>query len=112
MEAMYERKKMSPNFKPASAPYKGKNNKTLNQQIENLSFGLEEIILLRELDKRFTHANPRIGKCTMKSCNNYATYWLTRNNLDYCQSDMVCNQHANIWMQVKDLISESSLNRN
>jgi hypothetical protein len=99
-------------LQPAIAADKKESNKTLNQQIENLSFGLEEIILLRELDKKFTHANPRIGRCTMKSCNNHATHWLTRSNVDYCQSDMVCNQHANIWMQVKDLISESSLNRN
>jgi hypothetical protein len=102
MEAISKRKNMSPKFQPAIAANKR----------ENLSCGLEEIILLRELDKKFTHANPKVGKCTIESCNNHATHWLTRRNVDYCQSDMVCNHHANIWMQVKDLICDRSLNRN
>lgn len=96
----------------AIALYKKESSKVLNQPRVNLSFGLEEIIQIRELDKRHTHANPRKGRCTMEGCNNQATHWLTRNNSDYCQSDMVCHKDATIWMQVKELISESSSSRN
>ncbi|MFM2310986.1 MAG: hypothetical protein RLZZ04_262 [Cyanobacteriota bacterium] len=88
--------------------YYPKDNKVIKQQIANLSFGLNEIIQIRELDKRYTHANPRRGRCNMEKCNNLATHWITRNNANYCQSDMACNQHALIWIQVKDLISDSS----
>jgi hypothetical protein len=103
---------MSIKLQPAISLHKTGGIKALNQPIENLSFGLEEIISIRELDKRHTYANPTKGKCTMEGCNNQATHWLTRNNVDYCQSDMVCNKDAIIWMQVKELISESALNRN
>lgn len=96
----------------AIALYRKENSKVLNQPRENLFLGLEEIIQIRELDKKHTHANLRRGRCTMEACNNQATHWLTRNNVDYCQSDMVCHKHAIIWMQVKELISESSLSRN
>jgi hypothetical protein len=82
--------------------------KVREQKIANLSFGLDEIIQIRELDKRYTHANPRKGRCYMEQCTNLATHWITRNNANYCQSDMACNQHTLIWMQVKDLISDSS----
>jgi hypothetical protein len=92
----------------AIALYHPENNKVIEQQIANLSFGLDEIIQIRELDKRYTHANPRKGRCNMEECTNFATHWITRNNANYCQSDMACNQHALIWMQVKDLISDSS----
>lgn len=88
--------------------YHSKDNKFMEQQIANLSFGLNEIIQIRELDKRYTHANPRKGRCNMEECTNLATHWITRNNANYCQSDMACNQHALIWIQVKDLISNSS----
>lgn len=90
-------------LQPTIAPSKRENNKALNQQ-KNLSYGLKKIIQIRELDKRLTHANPKRGKCTMEGCHNCATHWLTRSNVDYCQSDMVCNKDAIIWMQVKDLI--------
>ncbi|PSB06926.1 hypothetical protein C7B62_21475 [Pleurocapsa sp. CCALA 161] len=90
-----------------TAPSKRENNKTLNQP-KNLSYGLNKIIEIRELDKRLTHANPKRGKCTMEGCDNCATHWLTRSNVDYCQSDMVCNKDAIIWMQVKDLIDRQS----
>jgi hypothetical protein len=86
---------------------KGKVN-LIDQQIANLSFGIEEIIQIRELDKKYTHASHKKGKCNLKGCNNQATHWLTRRNSDYCRSDLACNQHAMIWMQVKDLISESA----
>lgn len=89
----------------AIALLKKKSSKILDQPRENLSLGLEEIIQIRELDKRYTHANPRAGRCTMEGCTNQATHWLTRNNLNYCQSDMVCHKDAIIWMQVKELIS-------
>jgi hypothetical protein len=89
-------------------PEDNEDKKTIKQQIANLSFGLHEIIQIRELDKRYTHANPRKGRCNMEQCTNLATHWITRNNANYCQSDMACNQHALIWMQVKDLISDSS----
>jgi hypothetical protein len=85
-----------------------KDNRVIEQQIANLSFGLDEIIQIRELDKKYTHANPRKGRCNMDQCTNLATHWITRNNANYCQSDMACNQHALIWTQVKDLISDSS----
>jgi hypothetical protein len=88
--------------------YQPENNKVIKQQIANLSFGLDEIIQIRELDKRYTHANPRKGRCNMEKCKNLATHWITRNNANYCQSDMACNLHALIWIQVKDLISDSS----
>jgi hypothetical protein len=96
----------------AIALHKKESSKVLNQPRENLFLGLEEIIQIRELDKRHTHANPRRGRCTMEGCTNQATHWLTRNNSNYCQSDMVCHKDAIIWMQVKELISESSLSRN
>lgn len=82
--------------------------KELAVQVENLSSELKNTVEIRELDKRYTYANPKQGKCTMESCSNNATHWLTRQSADYCQSDMVCNQHAMIWMQVRDLISQSS----
>jgi hypothetical protein len=90
------------------ASYYPENNKVIKQQIANLSFGLDEIIQIRELDKRYTHGNPRKGRCNIEKCHNLATHWITRNNANYCQSDMACNQHVLIWMQVKDLISDSS----
>lgn len=97
----------------AIALYNPEDNKIIKQQFANLSFGLNEIIQIRELDKRYTHANPRKGRCNMEQCTNLATHWITRNNANYCQSDMACNQHALIWMQVKDLICDSSsLNSN
>ena len=65
-------------------------------------------IKVRELDKRYTHANPKQGKCTFENCEHTSTHWLTRQNSDYCQSDMICHQHAKIWMQVRDLITENS----
>jgi hypothetical protein len=80
----------------------------IDQQIANLSFGLEEIIQIRELDKRYTHANHKRGKCNLEGCNDKATHWLTRRNSDYCRSDMICTQHVMVWIQVKDLISESA----
>lgn len=85
------------------APPQKESKKTLNQP-KNLSYGLKKIIQIRELDKRLTYTNLKRGKCTMEGCDNYATHWLTRSNVDYCQSDMVCNKDAIIWKQVKDLI--------
>ncbi|MGB5633730.1 MAG: hypothetical protein WBM44_27875 [Waterburya sp.] len=76
----------------------------LATQVENLSSELEHRIEIRELDKRSTQANPKGSKCTIDCCSNDSTHWLTRQSKDYCQSDMVCNEHAMIWMQVKDLI--------
>ncbi|MEO1690212.1 MAG: hypothetical protein AAFR63_01605 [Cyanobacteria bacterium J06631_6] len=64
-------------------------------------------IEIRELDRRYTHANPKKGLCTMEGCNHKATHWLTRINANQCQSDMVCNHHAAIWIKVKYLISQS-----
>lgn len=91
-------------LEPAIASSNRKSNKALNKQIKNLSYGLKKIIQIRELDQRLTHANPKRCRCTMEGCHNYATHWLTRSNVDYCQSDMVCNKDAIIWMQVKNLI--------
>ncbi len=82
--------------------------KELSMKVGNLSSNLENIVEIRELDKRYTYANPKQSKCTVECCTNNATHWLTRQSTDYCQSDMVCNQHAMIWMQVKNLISQSS----
>ncbi len=65
-------------------------------------------IEIRELSKQYTYANPKQGMCMMACCTNKATHWLTRNNANYCQSDMICHQHAIIWKQVRDLISSSS----
>lgn len=79
-------------------------SKLSRQTIENSVFENKEIIQIRELDKRYTHANPNRGKCIVESCTNSSTHWLTRQNTHYCQSDMVCNQHAMLWMQVKELI--------
>ena len=84
----------------------------LVSQVDNLDYlssKLDNKVVIRELDKRYTHANPKRGKCTIECCSNNATHWLTRTSTDYCQSDMVCNQHAMIWMQVKNLISQSPL---
>lgn len=78
---------------------------SLNEQNNKVGNQQKEVIQIRELDKRYTHANPRRGKCTMSSCPNNATHWLTRNNAHYCQSDMVCNHHAILWMQVKELVN-------
>ena len=64
----------------------------------------ENKIEVRELDKRYTYANPKQGKCTMPGCNIIATHWLTRQSKSYCQSDMICNQHAILWTQIKDLL--------
>lgn len=66
-----------------------------------------EQIKIRELDKKYTHANHKRGKCTVKHCTNNATHWLTRQNSEYCRSDMVCNLHAAIWMEVKSLIAHN-----
>ena len=84
-------------------------------QVNNLSFQVNQlpaellttstVIQVRELDKRYTHANPKLGKCTLDGCQNCSTHWLTRQNADYCQSDMICNQHAQMWMEVQDLVS-------
>ena len=79
----------------------------LAAQVGNLLSKLEDTVEIRELDKRYTHANPKHGKCTMEGCTNNATHWLTRQSTDYCQSDMICNQHAITWIQVKNLISQS-----
>jgi hypothetical protein len=83
----------------------------IDQQIANLPFGLDEFIQIQELDKKYTHANHKRSKCNLcniEGCKNKATHWLTRRNSDYCRSDLVCNQHAMVWMQVKNLISESA----
>lgn len=112
MVTIYTKNNMSTKTQPAIASSKRESNKVLNSQIVNLSLGLEEIIQIRELDKKYTQANPKRGRCTMEGCTNQATHWLTRSNVNYCQSDMVCNQDAIIWMQVKDLIFQSSPNRN
>jgi len=101
---------MTTELQSAIAPPHQKKGKVnfIDQQIANLSFGIEEIIQIRELDKKYTHANHKRGKCNLEGCNNKATHWLTRINSGYSRSDMVCHQHAMIWMQVKDLISDSS----
>lgn len=115
---MYERDSMYTKTQSTITLYKTQiNNEVINQhqyldKREKISFTLKESIKIREIDKRYTYANPKKGKCTMDCCNNQGTHWLTRNNENYCQSDIVCNQHANIWMQVKDLISKSSVARN
>lgn len=78
-------------------------------QVEDLPVKLPTtptIIQVRELDKKYTHANSNSGKCTLDNCSHHPTHWLTRQNADYCQSDMVCHQHAKIWMQVKNLVSK------
>jgi|GEM_PF-5324533 len=77
-------------------------------QIENIASELQEtitIIKIRELNKRYTHANPKSGRCTQDCCPNVSTHWLTRENSDYCQSDMICNQHAKLWMEIRDLLT-------
>ncbi|MEM8674752.1 MAG: hypothetical protein AAGF83_12885 [Cyanobacteria bacterium P01_G01_bin.67] len=76
----------------------------LAQQVANTSSELKCKIEVRELDKRYTYANPKQGKCTMSCCDNIATHWLTRQSKEYCQSDMICNKHAILWTQVKNLI--------
>ncbi|NJK57646.1 MAG: hypothetical protein HC939_17420 [Pleurocapsa sp. SU_5_0] len=92
-----------------ASPYQEKGKvDIIDQEIANLSSEIEEAIQIRELDKRYTHANHKKGRCNLEGCDNQATHWLTRSNADYCRSDMVCNLHATIWMQVKDLISQSA----
>ena len=76
----------------------------LAQQLTEPLSQLNNKVEVRELDKRYTYANPKQGKCAMPSCNSIATHWLTRQSKDYCQSDMICNQHAILWAQVKDLL--------
>lgn len=78
-------------------------------EVKPLASKPENTIKLRELDKRSTYANSKQGKCTMSNCTNKVTHWLTRQNADYCQSDMICHQHAVIWMQVKNLVSSTLL---
>jgi hypothetical protein len=102
---------MSTELQSAIASCHQENGKVnlIDQQIANLSFGIEEIIQIRELDKKYTHVKHKRGKCNLEGCNNNkATHWLTRCNSDYCRTDMACNLHAVIWMQVRDLISESA----
>jgi hypothetical protein len=52
--------------------------------LENTSLELY-CIKVRELDKRYTYANPKQGKCKMNSCQNNATHWLILNpvRVDY-----------------------------
>ena len=76
----------------------------LDRILENTSLELY-CIKVRELDKRYTYANLKRGKCTMDSCQNHATHWLTRYNQTCCQSDMVCHQHAKLWMEIKNIIN-------
>ena len=88
--------------------------KELFFQVNNLSVELQKtvtVVQVRELDKRYTYANPNRGRCTIDCCLNISTHWLTRYNSDYCQSDMICNQHAQMWMQVRDLVSSEEDNK-
>ena len=78
--------------------YQVEKNCNLAQQLTNPIS--QEEIKVRELDKRYTYANPKQGKCTMPNCNNIATHWLTRQSKDYCQSDMICTQHGVLWTQI------------
>lgn len=77
------------------------------QSLRNLTTRNKDQIKIREIQKRYTQFNLNISKCTVKLCSNNATHWLTRQNAEYCQSDMVCEYHAKIWMQVKNLISQA-----
>lgn len=78
------------------------------QSLQSLATRNKDQISIKELNKKYTYANPKRGKCTVKSCSNNATHWLTRQNDEYCQSDMVCNHHASIWIQVKNLLSQTT----
>ncbi|MGD1919194.1 MAG: hypothetical protein ACFCAD_10055 [Pleurocapsa sp.] len=80
----------------------------LANKVKNQPSEIKQKIEIRELDKRYTYANPKRGTCTIDSCDKKATHWLTRQNADYCQSDMICHQHAILWMDIKELISQSS----
>lgn len=95
---------MKSNFKIESVNRSQLNNFAQAEELLELPT-TPTIIQVRELDKRYTHANPKLGKCTLDCCQNNSTHWLTRQNAEYCQSDMVCHQHAKIWMQVRDLVS-------
>ena len=95
---------MSLQFQTTTQDSQVENNSDLAQQLTNPIPQAEQKIEIRELDKRYTHANPKQGKCTMPGCNHVATHWLTRQSKNYCQSDMICNQHAILWRQVKDLL--------
>lgn len=95
---------MSLQFQATTQDSQVENNFDLAQQLTNPVPQTEHKIEVRELDKRYTHANPKQGKCNMPDCNNVATHWLTRQSKNYCQSDMICNQHAILWQQVKDLL--------
>lgn len=62
-----------------------------------------ETISIREIDKRYTYANYRQG-CALENCDRKASFWLTRSNQYYCQSDLVCSVHAQTWYEVKKLL--------
>jgi len=66
-----------------------------------------KLVKIRELDKRYMTENYKPAKCTMENCSRNATHWLTRQNSEYCQSDMVCSFHSEIWMEVKSLIAQN-----
>ena len=72
---------------------------------ENPPDNQEETVEIRELDPKYKHSDRKTARCTMPGCDNPATHWLTRINGNYCQSDMVCQHHAAIWMKVRYLIS-------
>ena len=77
-------------------------------QIQNLASEFKQnitTIKVREIDKRYTHANLNFGRCTQDCCSNISSHWLTRQNSDYCQSDLICNRHAKLWTQVRDLLA-------
>lgn len=63
----------------------------------------QETIFIREIDKRYTYAKFRQG-CALDNCDRKASFWLTRSNQYYCQSDLVCAQHAQTWYEVKKLL--------
>jgi hypothetical protein len=64
---------------------------------------IHETIKLRELDKRYTYANLRAG-CAFDGCDRAASHWLTRTCDHYCQSDLVCPKHAQLWLEVKYIL--------
>ena len=84
-------------------------NIELNEQqaFKDIANQNKDQIKIKELHKKYTHANPKREKCTVESCSNNATHWLTRQNSEYCQSDMICNHHASIWLQVKNLLAQT-----
>ena len=84
-------------------------NVEFNEQkaLKDFSTQNQDQIRIKEIDNKYTQANLKREKCTVKSCSNNATHWLTRQNSEYCQSDMICNHHASIWMQVKNLLAQT-----